>query len=261
MLGCCRAMATTVDHCCSMSFRLSKPSGRSLNSSRSAFEEIRRQPRSFMPISLGPQTPLSAPPVTLKRSFPPEASYTAGREIRPKPYAATGSSFEAPASEQPVKRRRGRPPKAQTMPIPGIPAQPPPTAVKPLKIVDMTPAMQGEPRSTLPPATRMPISAVLTPTATKTASQSSGSSGKRRRGRSTKSEPEELGQILRAAGHEYESPYGRAAEGSGGGGGGVLEDTPARTAVLRHQQREDFTPSQHLRMESEPAPHLPATGP
>ena len=67
----------------------------------------------------------------------------------------------------------------------------------------------------------------------KSASQSSSSSGKRRRARSTKSEPEET--PLARAGADYESPYGRVRGGA--------EDSPARTAVLRHREDPAFRAS------------------
>lgn len=235
--------------------------GRSLNQCRFAFDELRRAqpPHSFTTGSLGPQTPLSAPPPGLKRPFQLEAPYPAGREIRPKPFPPPGTPAQPAVSEPPVKRKRGRPTKAQaqakaeaeaqargTSAVAG-PAPPAPQQVSPQTIMPSVmpaPALVEEPRPPLPPATRMPISAVLTPAAPKTASSSSSSSGKRRRGRSTRSEPEGLG--LAGSGgpsHEYESPYGRTE---------MPDDSPARTAVMRHREEQAIPYPQPYQQQAQP---------
>jgi len=220
--------------------------------------------------SYGPHTPLSAPPIPMKRPFPSlEAPYTTGREIRPKlapAYPTAGTSTQVSISEQPPKRRRGRPPKVQAQSklppstaLSGEPSAPASLAQPQIQLSPTKPTATAssmpieEPKAALPPAVRMPISAVLTPIAPKAASSSSSSSGKRRRGRSTRSEPEEPAQFVGAAARqEYESPYGRAA-------GGLEEDTPARTASLRH--RAESATIQTPRSHSEPEPHPPAIPP
>ncbi|KAK5736824.1 hypothetical protein LTR17_007149 [Elasticomyces elasticus] len=228
---------------------LALPSGRSLNACRNAFEElIRAPPQQYIMHQLGPQTPLSAPlsapPHILKRPFPHEAPFT-GRVIAPRPTShlpnVTGQSS---VSDPAPKRRRGRPPKAETQarelaavaasrsqagPAPlqaPLPQATPQTVSTP---VSVGPTATEEARSTQNAPTRMPISAVLTPVVPHTASSSSGSSGKRRRGRSLRNEPE--GSVGGgASGHAYESPYGRAMA--------PLEDTPARAAVMRHREEQ-----------------------
>ncbi|KAI7357250.1 hypothetical protein KC354_g10083 [Hortaea werneckii] len=259
------------------------PRGRSLNQCRFVFEEMRRTQGTHSIVSghLGPQTPLSAPPPGLKRPFQLEAPYPAGREIRPKPFPPPGAPAQPSVSEPPVKRKRGRPTKAQAQakaeaeahargssvvagPAPAVQQQQPQVSPQPGATpapVEAVPSRVEEqppqPRATLPPTTRMPISAVLTPTAPKTASNSSSSSGKRRRGRSTRSEPEGLG--IGGAGplHEYESPYGRAE---------MPEDSPARTAVMRHREEQEpiaFQPLQHHHQQPPDytAPPAPSPGP
>jgi len=232
--------------------------GRSLNQSRFMFEELRRTTptQSFHSGPLGLQTPLSAPPPGLKRSFQLEAPFLAGREIRPKPFPPAGAPIQPSTSEPPAKRKRGRPTKAQVQAKadaeaqaqaqaqargaaagPAGPAAPqlltsPQTAGPAVSPGPVPVAVAGRPEEARP-ATRMPISAVLTPTAPKTASSSSSSSGKRRRGRSTRSEAEGFGGGG-VVGQEYESPYGRAMD--------MPEDSPARTAVMRH--REELGPPQ-----------------
>ncbi|CAK3809450.1 Hypothetical predicted protein [Lecanosticta acicola] len=246
------------------------PPGRSLNSCRYAFLEMQRslslQPMTtpMVPGSLTP-TPLSLPPVTLKRPYQYEGgSYSAGaatgREIRPKPHAS-GISYSQPSpTEPPSKRKRGRPTKAEaqakaelaaaaasagdvgsvpvavsapmSMIAPSRPSTQTPAPIIAPSPAPSLPTTTQEPRPSQPASTSMPIAAMLTPNIRepKSASQSSSSSGKRRRARSTKSELEET--PLARTGAEYESPYGRVRGGP--------EDSPARTAVLRH--REDPSP-------------------
>ncbi|KAK5120074.1 hypothetical protein LTR85_006555 [Meristemomyces frigidus] len=164
-------------------------------------------------------------------------------------------------AEPPTKRKRGRPTKAQAQAKaaaessvhsdPG-PAPPTPLHISPhtaLQAGSAGPGTAEETKPPLPPTTRMPISAVLTPTAPKTVSSSSSSSGKRRRGRSMRSESEGFGVgEMAMTVQEYESPYGRAA--------GSLQDSPARTAVLRHRE-EPGPPHQPAGPEhTEPGPSM-----
>lgn len=242
--------------------RLSRTPGRSLNQCRVAFDEMRRTippQHSLMSGPYGPQTPLSAPPGgVLKRPFTLEAPYAA-REIRPKPFPPSGSSLQASTSEPPTKRKRGRPTKAAAQAKAAAEAEatarsdpgPAPPQLQSSPQITAPAAITGpvEVKPAVPATSRMPISAVLTPNAPKTASSSSSSSGKRRRGRSTRSEPEGFG-LAESSGsaQEYESPYARAI--------GAPEDTPARTAVLRH--REEMAASQQPPgpEHTEPGPEL-----
>lgn len=230
--------------------------GRSLNSSRFAFDGMwRTLSRQTMGAPMAPltPTPMSAPGA-LKRQYPYEASYSAGaagREIRPKPTMA-GAVYSQPSpTEPPPKKKRGRPTKAEAQakadaaaaaasssgevgpasalspaPPPHLSMQTPaPTAPMPPMVTATVPE---EAKPTLPPSTRMPIAGMLTPAARepKSSSHSSSSSGKRRRARSTKSEPEE--SPMTRQGSQYESPYARVRAGA--------DDSPARTAVLRHRE-------------------------
>ncbi|KAK4550627.1 hypothetical protein LTR36_000206 [Oleoguttula mirabilis] len=142
-------------------------------------------------------------------------------------------------AEPPIKRKRGRPTKAQSQAKAAAEASaysdPGPAPPTPLQISPQTTVAPGsagpgaaeEAKPPLPPTARMPISAVLTPTAPKAVSSSSSSSGKRRRGRSMRSEAEGFGvNNMAGSALEYESPYGRA----------VPQDSPARAAVLRHRE-------------------------
>ncbi|TKA24098.1 hypothetical protein B0A50_06838 [Salinomyces thailandicus] len=236
------------------------PKGRTVNQCRFTFDDIKRaQPNpGLVSLPLPPQTPLSAPPPGLKRSFQLEAPYPSGREIRPKPLPPPGASAQPSVTEPPIKRKRGRPTKAQTLAKAEAEAQARGSSMLagPALLLQqqqqqqqqisprmMTPApapgpaleslpIEEQPKTALPPTTRMPISAVLTPTAPKTASSSSSSSGKRRRGRSTRSELEGPGVGGGGPGYEYESPYGRED---------VPQDSPARTAVLRHREEQGST--------------------
>jgi len=210
-------------------------------------------------MTYGPQTPLSAPPMATKRPFPSlEVPYPSGREIRPKlaPSYPPAGTQQASVSDQPPKRKRGRPPKVPGTQI-GLTtagssgersAPPAPLSTRPQPhLSPSTPALAApepapteEAKTTVPPPARMPISAVLTPTAPKTTSQPSSSSGKRKRGKSTRFEAEGAGSGLGSgaavAGRAYESPYGRADSGG-------LEDTPARAAVLRHREEPSTAPA------------------
>jgi hypothetical protein len=223
----------------------------------------RSSSQQFGPSVYPPQTPgpLSAPlsaPGAFKRPFGiSEAPYGAGREIRPKPgpYPTSVASTSS-APEPPPKRKRGRPTKASVQARAAEPGPAPPVAMSPQAIQPATaaPAVQEEPKQTFVPTTRMPISAVLTPTAPKTASSSGSSSGKRMRTRSTRSEPEGYPMEVTAGGEpEYESPYARepaAIDPSG--------PSPARAAVMRHQQPHSEPPPQFpVGARSEPPPDSP----
>ncbi|KAK0781558.1 hypothetical protein LTR91_016142 [Friedmanniomyces endolithicus] len=229
------------------------PAGRSVNACRYAYDELpRSHPPSYITGPYGPQTPLSAPPPGIKRPFQLEPAFP-GRVIAPRPSnLAPSGAGQPPASEPAPKRRRGRPPKAETQareaaaaasrsePGPAPPLAPhpqiPSRAVS--TPVSAAPAPAEEPQPAQLSSTRMPISAVLTPVAPHTASSSSSSSGKRRRGRSMRIDPEgPPGGSAGASGQIYESPYGRAM-------GPLLEDTPARAAVMRHREEQQVTPQQ-----------------
>lgn len=226
------------------------PWGRTLNESMQAYDTIRQRagaqaliPPNLLP-GLGPQTPspLSAP-VTLKRHFPFE-NINVGREIRPKP-SSTGSVYGQPSPvEQPARKKRGRPTKAEAAARAGVqggaaesssatrlmpagnlqPYPPPAPASEPGLATETSPT-----EATRPPVSRVPISSMITPTAPTTASQSSSSSGKRRRGRSTRSEPESFpiaGTLgtRQTAGQQYESPYA------------IAGPDPAPAAVMRYPE-------------------------
>ncbi|KAK0317159.1 hypothetical protein LTR82_011760 [Friedmanniomyces endolithicus] len=229
------------------------PAGRSLNACRYAYDELRHAPQQpYITNPYGPQTPLSAPPPGIKRPFQLEPAFP-GRVIAPRPsnLAPSGAGLP-PASEPAPKRRRGRPPKAETQareaataagrseagPAPPLAAHPqfPSRAVS--TPVSTAPPPAEEPQPAQQSSTRMPISAVLTPVAPHTASSSSSSSGKRRRGRSMRIDPEgPPGGSAGASGPLYESPYGRAMAP-------LSEDTPARAAVMRHREELQGTPQQ-----------------
>ena len=228
-----------------------------------------------MPMLGGPQTPspMSAP-LTLKRPFSTYDNWSSSaiggsaREIRPKP-SSIGDPYGQPTStEQPPKKKRGRPTKAEALaraeahavggeaghasllqPPPALMIEPPVFAGPDAPTIVHPPAEEARP--SLPAVTRMPISSILTPTAPTSASQSSSSSGKMRRGRSTRSEPEGL-PTGETAGTEhsqgYESPYARMT-------GGTQEDTPARTAVRRHRDESELHPP------GAPAPQPPPPDP
>lgn len=252
--------------------------GRSLNSCRIAFEELRRSlqmhPMAAPMAPLTP-TPISATAATqnIKRPFPFESQYPppggggGGREIRPKPIQSGPSLYAQPSpTEPPPKRKRGRPTKAESLakreaaavagpgelatgpahrPLPP-PIQTPSSTTSSAPTL-VAPVEEPKPPS-LPPTTRMPIAAMLTPTARepKPASQSSSSSsGKRRRARSNKSEHENTTPVGRSR-QRYESPYER-----------MTEDSPARTAVLRHREDPAATTSSAPRTAP---PERPAEG-
>ena len=228
--------------------------GRSLNSCQAAYNDLRRTPLSMLPGTIGPQTPspLSAHPLG-KRPYPFEgsASFPTGREIRPKPTSSAGTYGQPSPIENTSKKKRGRPtkldvqkraekqagggeagPAPRPQPAEAISAGP---QAQPASLVE--PALPGqatvEETRLLPPVSRMPIASILTPTAPQSTSQSSSSSGKRRRGRSTRSEPEDIPSAGTSGARqrpEYESPYATVIE---------LQDSPARAAVLRHREEPD----------------------
>lgn len=193
-------------------------------------------------------TPLSMPTQNLKRPYSFEGLYSTGggsaREIRPRPTPSINTNYAQPTSEPPAKKKRGRPTKAEqaakeeakaaaaaaTAAASGESASAPmsrPTTQTPVPTqppVVTAPPQAEEIKPALAVAARMPIAAMLTPTARdpKSASNSSSSSsGKRRRARSNRSEAEGGGNV-------YDSPYGRVVS--------AADDSPARTAVLRHRE-------------------------
>nr|OQO31278.1 hypothetical protein B0A51_01032 [Rachicladosporium sp. CCFEE 5018] len=221
------------------------PPGRSLNACRSAFDELKRH--AYSPLSqTTPQTPLSAPiSGSLKRPWGSEAPLP--RAIMPKVAPSSGMGLPPQnishiGQAQPPKRKRGRPPK-----------NPPPTQLEPTALAALVsaagptytprealqytaplPSMQSsyppgppapDPRASLPPPQRVPISGLIsTPTGQKTSSNSSSSSGKRRRGRSMRLEPGSMAQMQPPV---YESPYAVQAE---------QRDSPAQAAIMRHRE-------------------------
>ncbi|EMC96580.1 hypothetical protein BAUCODRAFT_481270 [Baudoinia panamericana UAMH 10762] len=224
------------------------PYGRSVNSCRAVFDEMRRNaPVMSVPSTVyGPQTPvsapLSAPPLGFKRTYQPEQAFIPGREIRPKPIPAASTAAPSTTSEPPPKRKRGRPTKEESqakaaaraergegpsvsVSAPSGPTAPSQSVSHAESSTDL--ASQADAAGpALPPATRIPISAVLTPTARKTGSSSSSSSGTRRRGRSMRSE---LGEASGYA-QQYESSWGRVSV--------IPEGTPATTTAMRHREEE-----------------------
>jgi len=247
------------------------PAGRSLNHCRFIFEELRRtQPPTVVPGPYGPQTPLSAPPVGFKRPFSVEAPYQGGREIRPKPFPPPGLSGHITSGEPAPKRKRGRPTKAQAQAKAAaaeaasqLGSAPPPHTSSPQSAppaVSDTPAPPEEAKPSHPPVTKMPISAVLTPSAPKTASSSGSSSGKRRRTRSTRSEPEGYpmggGGGIVGLSQDYESPYAMEARS-------VMEMTPARSTIMRHREERGLEPDPFLPppIETRMEPPLPPPPP
>lgn len=200
-------------------------------------------------------SPMSAP-LTFKRTYgmmEPSSTYPAGREIRPKMPSSGAMPSQHSPIDHPPRKKRGRPTKAEAharaeaqsaSSEPGSAPRPPfvGTAVA----QPQPPIQPSEPLSLATPRTeeirpapvpRMSVSSMLTPTGQKSNSQSSSSSGKRRRGRSTRSEPEDLPRVEESRSRqaqEYESPYARM--------GAELEESPARTAVLRHRDEPDPRP-------------------
>lgn len=197
-------------------------------------------------------SPMSAPLTQGKRPFPFEAApFQPGRQLAPKP--VTGSPFGQGLSqiEQPPKKKRGRPTKAEAqakaeaqsmageassasrIPVAAPPMATPVAAPPPELPPQAQTPVEGR-RESQPAVSRMNISSMLaaTPTGPGSASHSSSSSGKRRRGRSTRSEPGDVLSAGTAGGGEafpeYESPYPRM--------GGEPVDSPARAAMLRRRE-------------------------
>jgi hypothetical protein len=229
-------------------------------------------------IAIQTPSPISAP-LNLKRPYGAIEGVNAPggltREIRPKP--STGGPFgQASPIEQPPKKKRGRPTKAEAAAraeassAPGEPSSAPrslsvgassmtPVAgssLEPAPVLSAGPTSAIETRPSGPPVSRVPISSIVTPSIPTTTSQSSSSSGKRRRARSTRSEPEDLPRASSSGvdtssrdTRQYESPYARM--------GTEPQPSPARTAILRH--REDVSPS--TPSQPEPTQQLPTTQP
>lgn len=201
------------------------PPGRSLNSCRAAFEDLKRS-AGYSPVSQIPPTPLSAVPpqgplgpAPLKRAYTSDTtSYLpvqSGRPIAPKPKMelqpmGSGISHQASSSarRQEPPRKRGRPTKAEAQAKAEAAAAaganssshpasaesrhgPRPSTTAPLPSPRAPASATESPRFEqgpgIAPTSRVPISAIVTPMGQKTSSQSSSSSGKRRRARSTRS--------------------------------------------------------------------------
>jgi len=236
------------------------PAGRSLNSSRHAFDELWRSASTQPMVAPHTPTPLSMPTQSLKRPYSFDGLYSTGsnaRAIQPRPPHPISTNYPQPTNEPPAKKKRGRPTKAEqaakeeakaaaaaaastasgesasapmSRPISQNPA--------PNQLPTTTASQTEEIKPVMAAAARMPIAAMLTPTARepKSASNSgSSSSGKRRRARSNRLEMEGSENV-------YDSPNGRMGPGA--------EDSPARTAVLRHREE----PSSASRGDSS-APH------
>lgn len=205
-------------------------------------------------------TPLSMPPQTLKRPYSFDGLYSTGgsaRAIQPRPPHPISTNYPQPTNEPPAKKKRGRPTKAEqaakeeakvAAAAAAAAASGEPASAPMSRPISQNPASNQLPTTNAPQneeskpvmaaAARMPIAAMLTPTARepKSASHSgSSSSGKRRRARSSRLEAEGPESV-------YDSPYGRMGPGT--------EDSPARTAVLRHREE----PSSSSRVDP-PAPH------
>ena len=217
--------------------------GRTVGASRIAYDNLCNsiQPRPTAP--LGPRTPapIPAPNRSGKRPYPFDPAYPSGatgREIRPKP-SSSGTVYQPPSpAEGVVKKKRGRPRKAETL-AKAEPSTTPSSDPGPLRSVFPAatsappPAAVSTPTDyTRPPSqstSRMPIAAMLTPTQgpQDTASPSSTSSGKRRRARSTRSEPGDPLPALAPApeSQEYVSPDVSMS--------GLTDDSPARPIVPR----------------------------
>lgn len=187
-------------------------------------------PVSYSPLSQTPsgQTPLTAPVPPLAR--PVEGSYTTGRKILPRqtPY----SYSPVVAEQQPLKRKRGRPTKAEAQAR--AEAASSSSAIEPITprgrvqtpmsaSVPPSPGVDTRPASNLPVTRGLPISAMITPTAPKSASHSSSSSGKRRRRR--RSDEAFPDQAAPQSAPAYFSPTRQPPS---------FDDTPARTST-RHR--------------------------
>lgn len=237
---------------------------------------------SLAPLNPTPMTAMTGSiSTTLKRPFPYESAWLGsstagptggltGREIRPKPSNPSAVPIQPSPTDQPTKKKRGRPTKAEALakaeaaaasvpafgepgPVsmsrpasqstPQPPPQPPPQPMTTM----LSTARTDEPKPglppSLPPVTRMPIAAMLTPTAGEphggSLAHARPSSGRRRRARSTKSEQEE-GESPPGRGNEtgadYESPYARHDAPA----------TPVKTAVLRHRGEEEEEEEQDI---------------
>ncbi|CZT20029.1 uncharacterized protein RCC_05886 [Ramularia collo-cygni] len=222
------------------------PTGRSLNSSRNAFEDLWRSMSSQSMVAPHTPTPLSMPAQPIKRPYPFDGMYSTGssaRAIRPRP-AQSITTYPQTTNEPPAKKKRGRPTKAEqaakeeaklaavaaaatasgesaSAPISRLATQTP----APTQVPTTMTTHSEEVKPLMPAAARMPIAAMLTPTAhePKSASNSGGSSssGKRRRARSNRLEAE-------GGGNMYGPSHGRMDP--------EPDDSPARTAVLRHRE-------------------------
>ena len=215
---------------------------------------MQSMPTPIMP-AMGPQStsPMSAQ-LTLKRPFTiePSGAYPAGREIRPKPSSMGSPYGQQSPLEGPPKKKRGRPTKAEAQARaeaqggsgePGLAPRPQmietpvarPSIIQPPEPSSMEPPRSEDTRPL--PGPGMSILSMLTPIAQKSTSQSSSSSGKRKRGKSTLIEPEDLAQTEEAGAaqtQQYESPYpARGVE---------AQDSPARTAVRRHRDEPGTIP-------------------
>lgn len=226
---------------------------------------------------MGTPSPMSAPMTLGKRGFPFEpanlSALAPAREIRPKP--PSGGPYGQPLSQidQPPKKKRGRPTKAEAQAkaeaqsgmAESSTAPRPPTSVlsmnTPLAGQQMEPARPvqtpvEEARPVLPPVSRMNISSMLavTPTGPGSASHSSSSSGKRRRGR-TRSDPGDVqsaGPVGAGAPiTQYESPYASM--------GGEAITSPAQSAMLRRRE-ELGPPAQYPPREEQPPQGPPGQG-
>ena len=229
------------------------------------------------PMGMQTSSPMSAPLTHGKRTFPFEtAPVQPGRQLAPKPM--TGGPYGQSLSQidQPPKKKRGRPTKAEAQAkaeSQGVPAESSSALRPPLAVAPMATPLAAQPpelplpvqtpveerRESQPAVSRMNISSMLaaTPTGPGSASHSSSSSGKRRRGRSTRSEPENVPSAGIVGGveqfPEYESPYAHM------GGEGI--DSPARAAMIRRREEPRMEEQQRPGSQQPPPGYPPRPDP
>lgn len=227
------------------------------------------------PMGVRTSSPMSAPLMTHgKRPFPFEGGpQQPGRQLAPKPM--TGGPYgQSPSQiEQPPKKKRGRPTKAEAQAkaeAQSVAGESSSTMRLPLTMAPMaTPVMTQPPelpppvqtpaerRESQPAVSRMNINSMLAATPTGpgpgSASHSGSSSGRSRRRRSTRSEPEGVPSAGTAgAGEpysEYESPYARI------GGEGL--ESPARAAMTRRREEPRVEEQQRPGGQQPPRGHPP----
>lgn len=208
-----------------------------------AGREIRPKPASFSSVGYPSRPSPSEPPPKKKRGRPTrlEMQIRAEAQAKAEAEAAAATTYPTnPAMATPQSAIEAATLQAaRTAPTlyaqPGPPPDAPQQAalMRGFSLTQVQPAPPAvEETKPQPPTTRLPVSDMLTPSAPPReppGSHSGSSSGKRRRARSTnKPEPEEPTSAGASTSRStYESPYGITE--------GDPEDTPARTAVMRHR--------------------------